>query len=670
MKMTSRQKIKIDRQLCFPREYRGKFIGSSGIKIDQYREQYKWESQINFDFPSKEKEHKITIQIVGDNRKHLENRLKQVTQDINQLLLQFEKQKYTTVKIALNNLSGSPRYRKNTNYHDYDWKGDMQGRKDCAAYEIVIVDHKMRQTRDPRFAGYHFENSECFNHPRDKRYREKYLFKFWQMDDMNQHADKKYRNILCVNSDWFDSTLHTIKSSLVGSFTMVPNKNIKGRSSSSDPIVYVPDLQTLDNWDNQISTLTTLKNKKDNLAFEYKNSLVKPCIQHIDSALRICTKTDYLDFDIVLSADAFAYFFSIGEIKNQKMIVKLQKVGKHSEPILFIDTTSDWHEDIQKAFRDYLLNQEVEGFGDDQRHYHVFKVDCGDYSKLKILVISNDILIPQKTSYLREDIVNKEFQKMHDQYFAHLTDEKEEEGLNNKHSNIGMTKEALQRLTSEHRSDQPFKILPYTFCQKMFGPNIRFNPKKKKFTDMKNNLLDLRRLKKRNISKNSAHNQFFKMKATNSSALIQGKYADEELLKSRNRPETNTHYRNIFSIGRHEQIDIEQAGLSDRNGQFSIRPDFDITSFVEVMRSLYLPVNMNEGSLYTIVEIDTTENTHYFENKNNEDLRVSGKVRILFVDEDYLRDKAFKSKPKPKQQRVENESTSYTAYPATFQLHD
>ena len=74
-----------------------------------------------------------------------------------------------------------------------------------------------------------------------------------------------------------------------------------------------------------------------------------------------------------------------------------------------------------------------------------------------------------------------------------------------------------------------------------------------------------------------------------------------------------------------------------------------------------------------IVEIDTTDSTHYFENKNNEELRVSGKIRILFVDENYLRDKAFKSKPKPKQRPNEDivsELTSYTAYPATFQFHD
>ena len=218
----NRQKLKLERKISFPREFRGKFIGSSGAKIVEYREQYNWEQQINFDFPSKEKEHKITIQIVGDNRKHLETRLKQVTEDINQLLESFEKQKYIQVKNALNNLSGSPRYRKNTNCYDYDWKGDIQGRKDCAAYEIVIVDYKMRQTKDSRFAGYHFENSECFSHPRDKYFKEKYLFKFWQMDDINQqHADKKYRNILCVNSEWFDSTIHSIESNLVGSFTSV-----------------------------------------------------------------------------------------------------------------------------------------------------------------------------------------------------------------------------------------------------------------------------------------------------------------------------------------------------------------------------------------------------------------------------------------------------------------
>lgn len=380
--------------------------------------------------------------------------------------------------------------------------------------------------------------------------------------------------------------------------------------------------------------------------FMYRNPQNRPCIKEIDSALRICTKTDYLDYDILLSADAFAYFFSIGEIKNQKLIVKLQKVSKHCEPILFIDTTTDWHEDIQKAFKDYLLDEIS-----DKTHYHIFKVNCNEYTKLNILVITTDVLLPQKRILTSDNssLQNQQYQMMHDQNYAHLGDDTENfNTANNPHPHV----------------------LPYTFNERMFGHNIKFNPKKKQFVDRKNNLLDLRRSYK--SSKNSAHNQFFKMKATNSSALIQGKYTEQELLKSRNRPETKTHHRNIYSIGRHEQIDIEQAGLSDRNGNFSIRPDFDITTFTEVMRSLYLPVNMKEGTLYTIVEIDTTDSTHYFENKNNEELRVSGKVRVLFVDEDYLRDKAFKSKPKPKQRVNEqtSELTSYTAYPATFQLHD
>ena len=98
-------------------------------------------------------------------------------------------------------------------------------------------------------------------------------------------------------------------------------------------LMYVPDLQNLDNWDTQIQVLTTLNKNKDNLKFTYRNPGKKPSIKDIDNALRICSRTDYLDYDILLSADAFSFFFSIGETKNQKMIVKLQKLSKTGKPI-------------------------------------------------------------------------------------------------------------------------------------------------------------------------------------------------------------------------------------------------------------------------------------------------------------------------------------------------